>query len=192
VTALFYITTTMTKHRTIIGTMSTMGPLLLGLILLLSVSTAAAYQQPSPVRGRTATDTGNRREYLAGLLTTATTAALLTASAATVALLPVQPANAVLGSGACASGVGEGCGDRSDGNEYIRSLQEKSAVNKDMYMRVRASPYHTHESTGYCLHVIICQTESIVENKEWCTLATLSHIHFLFHSPYLFLYRNLL
>jgi hypothetical protein len=109
----------MTKHRTI-GTKSTMGPLLLCLILL--VSTAAAYQ-PSQPRGAAA---GNRREYLAGLVT-ATTAALASA----------QPANAVLGSGVCASGVGDGCGDRSDGNEYIRLLQEKSAVNKEFYIRVR-------------------------------------------------------
>jgi hypothetical protein len=120
----------MLKHHPI--GITTMGPLLIGLILL--VSTAAAYQpsqpqpqlQPQPQRGG-ATNT-NRREYLTGLVT-ATTVAFTTASA--------QPANAVLGAGACASGVGEGCGDRSDGNDYIRSLQEKSAVNKDKYERVR-------------------------------------------------------
>jgi hypothetical protein len=107
----------MTNHRTI-GT--TIGPLLLCLLFL---ACAAAYQ-PSHQ------GVGNRRDYLAGLLT-ATTAAWVTASA---------PANAVLGSGACASGVGEGCEDRSEGNAYIVSLQEKSAVNKDMYAQVRM--YH--------------------------------------------------
>jgi hypothetical protein len=118
----------MMEHRSI--GITTMGPLLLSLILL--ISTAAAYQQsqpqpqPQPQRGG-ATNT-NRREYLTGLVA-ATTAAFTTASA--------QPANAVLGAGACASGVGEGCGDRSGGNDYIRSLQEKSAVNKDKYERVR-------------------------------------------------------
>jgi hypothetical protein len=116
----------MTKHRSIGTTGITIGPLLLGLILL--ASTAAAYQPSQQQQQRVA---GNRREYLAGLLTATT------AVAWTTALSAPQPANAVLGSGVCASGVGEGCGDRSDGNEYIRSLQEKSAVNKDMYERVR-------------------------------------------------------
>jgi hypothetical protein len=107
-------------HRSI----GNMGPLLL---ILLLVSTAAAYQPSQPQQRATCND---RREYLAGLLT-----------ATTVALTTGQPANAVLGAGACASGVGEGCGDRSDGNDYIRSLQEKSAVNKDMYERVRNIQY---------------------------------------------------
>jgi hypothetical protein len=118
---------TMAKHRSIgITARNIMGPLMLGLILL--VSTAAAYQ-PSQrqQQHRGAFSTGNRREYLTGLLT-ATTAVVLTAS--------VQPSNAVLGTGECASGVGVGCGDRSEGNDYIRSLQEKSAVNKDMYEKV--------------------------------------------------------
>lgn len=127
----------MMQHR---SSGTSMGPLLL--IMILMVSTAVAYQpsqqqqqqhqqQQQQRRGLT----GNRREYLAGLLT-ATCAAAVTVS---TVLSPVQPANAVLGAGECASGVGEGCGDRSDGNDYIRSLQEKSAVNKDMYEKVRSS-----------------------------------------------------
>jgi len=43
---------------------------------------------------------------------------------------PLQ-ANAVLSSGFCAQGVGEGCEDRSEGNEFIKSLQEKSAANRE-------------------------------------------------------------
>ena len=127
----------MTKHCSSIGiTTGMIGPLLLMLILLVSGSTAAAYQPPQPHQQRGAATNNSRREYLAGLLTTvaATTVALTSIMA-----VPVQPANAVLGAGACASGVGEGCGDRSGGNDYIRSLQEKSAVNKDMYERVRTT-----------------------------------------------------
>jgi hypothetical protein len=38
----------------------------------------------------------------------------------------------------CASGVGEGCADLSEGNDLIRSLQEKSAANREKNERVRA------------------------------------------------------
>jgi hypothetical protein len=37
----------------------------------------------------------------------------------------------------CTQGTGEGCGNLSEGNAYIQSLQEKSAANKDKYARVR-------------------------------------------------------
>lgn len=46
-------------------------------------------------------------------------------------------ANAVISSKYCASGKGEGCNDLADGNEFIRSLQEKSAANAEVYARVR-------------------------------------------------------
>jgi hypothetical protein len=45
-------------------------------------------------------------------------------------------ANGVLSSKYCASGVGEGCTDLSEGNDLIRSLQEKSALNREKYARV--------------------------------------------------------
>ena len=48
-----------------------------------------------------------------------------------VAGAPLQNANAVLSSGSCAQGVGEGCEDRAEGNEYIKSLQQKSAANRE-------------------------------------------------------------
>lgn len=44
-------------------------------------------------------------------------------------------ANAVLSSGFCAQGVGEGCEDRSEGNSFIKSLQEKSAANREANTR---------------------------------------------------------
>lgn len=37
----------------------------------------------------------------------------------------------------CASGVGEGCAALSEGNDFIRSLQEKSAANRERNEKVR-------------------------------------------------------
>lgn len=56
------------------------------------------------------------------------------AFAAASSLAPL-PANAVLSSGSCAQGVGEGCEDRAEGNEFIKSLQEKSAANREANTR---------------------------------------------------------
>jgi hypothetical protein len=43
---------------------------------------------------------------------------------------------AVISSKACASGKGEGCDDLAEGNDFIRSLQQKSAANADIYAKV--------------------------------------------------------
>jgi len=43
----------------------------------------------------------------------------------------------ILQVGSCASGEGEGCADLSEGNEFIRSLQQKSAVKREFYAKVR-------------------------------------------------------
>jgi hypothetical protein len=52
--------------------------------------------------------------------------------------LSCQPGSAIASTSKyCASGVGEGCADLSEGNGLIKTLQEKSAVNKDVYARVR-------------------------------------------------------
>jgi sensor histidine kinase YesM len=48
-----------------------------------------------------------------------------------------SPAEAVISSKYCSAGVGEGCGDLSEGNELIRMLQEKSAMNRERYQQVR-------------------------------------------------------
>lgn len=48
---------------------------------------------------------------------------------------------AVLSSGFCAQGVGEGCDDRSEGNEFIKSLQEKSAANREANTREALNAY---------------------------------------------------
>lgn len=45
-------------------------------------------------------------------------------------------ANALISSKYCASGKGEGCNDLAEGNEFIRSLQEKSAAKAETYAAV--------------------------------------------------------
>ena len=59
----------------------------------------------------------------------------VTAAVAAVQVAP--PAQAVLSSKYCASGMGEGCGDLAEGNEFIRALQEKSAANRERNEKVR-------------------------------------------------------
>ena len=54
---------------------------------------------------------------------------------ATASCLAPPQANAVLSSGFCAQGMGEGCEDRAEGNEFIKSLQEKSAANREANTR---------------------------------------------------------
>lgn len=55
---------------------------------------------------------------------------------ASVYLASATPANAVLSSKYCASGTGDGCADLAEGNEFIKSLQQKSAANKDKNEKV--------------------------------------------------------
>lgn len=59
------------------------------------------------------------------------------ASGAAAATLCPRSAQALLSSKYCASGVGEGCTDLADGNDLIRSLQEKSATNRERNEKVR-------------------------------------------------------
>lgn len=42
---------------------------------------------------------------------------------------------ALIQSGPCASGLGDGCDSLSDGNEYIKSLQRRSAEKRDVYAK---------------------------------------------------------
>lgn len=44
-------------------------------------------------------------------------------------------------SGKCAYGVGEGCDDLSDGNEFIKELQRKSAQSKEVAQKEYLSAY---------------------------------------------------
>ncbi|GAX10085.1 hypothetical protein FisN_2Lh354 [Fistulifera solaris] len=53
-----------------------------------------------------------------------------------------SPAEAVISSKYCSAGVGEGCGDLSEGNELIRSLQEKSAMNRERYQQEALDAYY--------------------------------------------------
>ena len=65
----------------------------------------------------------NRRDIL-----TRSLSAIVTTS---IAFIPNASNAAVLQSGSCASGEGEACDQLADGNEFIRSLQKKSAENRE-------------------------------------------------------------
>lgn len=56
---------------------------------------------------------------------------------ALVGAFVASPAEAVISSKYCSAGVGDGCGELNEGNELIRSLQEKSAINRERYQQVR-------------------------------------------------------
>jgi hypothetical protein len=49
---------------------------------------------------------------------------------------------AVVWSKACASGRGDGCDDLAEGNEFIRSLQQKSAAKADFYAKEARDAYY--------------------------------------------------
>mmetsp|Transcript_3945 Transcript_3945/g.5199 ORF Transcript_3945/g.5199 Transcript_3945/m.5199 type:complete len:174 (-) Transcript_3945:81-602(-) len=76
---------------------------------------------------------GTRRSFLSKSLVAATII---------IAQQEPQPAQAVVGAAPCASGVGAGCDDLSEGNDFIRELQEKSAVNKDRNEKEARDAYY--------------------------------------------------
>lgn len=49
---------------------------------------------------------------------------------------------AVLQSKPCALGEGDGCADIAEGNEFIKSLQEKSSAKKDVYIKEALDAYN--------------------------------------------------
>jgi hypothetical protein len=51
-------------------------------------------------------------------------------------LLAPYPSDAIISSKYCAGGVGDDCDELSQGNSYIKSLQEKSAMNRDSNLKV--------------------------------------------------------
>ena len=57
-------------------------------------------------------------------------------AAASLLLVPSAPANAVLRSKGCYQGEGEGCAELADENALIKSLQEKSALNREKNEKV--------------------------------------------------------
>jgi hypothetical protein len=63
-------------------------------------------------------------------------------SAATLLDFNPRESQAVISSKPCAMGVGEGCDDLAGGNEFIRSLQEKSASNKDAIQQEARNAYY--------------------------------------------------
>jgi hypothetical protein len=58
-------------------------------------------------------------------------------AASTVLASGPQEARAVISSKYCAYGTGDGCEDLSEGNEFIKVLQAKSAANKETIQLVR-------------------------------------------------------
>ena len=63
-------------------------------------------------------------------------ALLQAVAAASLFLAPTAPANAVLRSKGCYQGEGEGCAELAEENALIKSLQEKSAANRERNEKV--------------------------------------------------------
>jgi hypothetical protein len=104
------------------------------LSLLLSAGAIAAYSTPPSTTTNNKNALSSRRDWMNGLVAGAATGA--------VALLSnPQPAKAIISSKYCAYGTGDGCEDLVEGNEYIRQLQAKSAVNKESIILVRSCLY---------------------------------------------------
>jgi hypothetical protein len=72
-----------------------------------------------------------RRSWLSSMML-GTSAILLLSPAVSSA----ESSANVISSKYCASGVGDGCDDLSEGNAFIKQLQETSAKNKDRYAKV--------------------------------------------------------
>ena len=102
-------------------------------------------------------------------------------AAAGVSALGPRPADAVISSKYCASGVGEGCTDLSEGNDLIRSLQEKSATNRER-----------NEKAGSVQRTLFDQLLAEHRNLEASNL-TIKHYTFFFitGSPRCVLYEEL-
>ena len=138
-------TTTTTTTTT---TMTTMYRRIL-ITIALTASLATAFHATPPQVGTaalTVIPTSNerscyccctRRSILQQALTVATSAISITAATASTA----NPAYAdvIRSPGKCANGEGEGCDSLADNNELIRSLQKKSAENRESNQRVGAS-----------------------------------------------------
>lgn len=109
-------------------------PYLFVVVALLLATQCFSYQSPSIGRPSSSSSSSanhnvNRRDVFRSAFFVVATS---------TSLLPVEnAAAAVISSKYCASGVGEGCQDLSDGNELIKSLQEKSAANKEKNEQVR-------------------------------------------------------
>jgi hypothetical protein len=71
----------------------------------------------------------SRRDWMNGLV--------VVAGAVTASVNVPETANAVISSKYCAYGTGDGCDDLAEGNEFIRELQARSAVNKEAIQLVR-------------------------------------------------------
>jgi hypothetical protein len=91
-----------------------------------SILVVEGYHQPSSPREPLGRREALRRAYLC--FGSASTTAFVTVS---------TPADAVISSKGCYSGEGEGCAELAEENALIKSLQEKSAANKERNTNVR-------------------------------------------------------
>jgi hypothetical protein len=100
------------------------------LCLLIAVATSVLTYSPQqkqynkPQRSKQQEEIQRRVFFTKALVSTS---AVLT----TKALLPKEPANAVISGKYCAYGEGDGCADLAEGNEFILELQRKSSANKE-------------------------------------------------------------
>lgn len=100
------------------------------------VSQTVSYQQHQAKRiFQNESSLQYRRDFISRLTRVAVTAAVAGGTAAKPAL---AAPTAVLSSQYCASGVGAGCEELSEGNELIKSLQAKSAANRESNAKVSA------------------------------------------------------
>jgi len=85
---------------------------------------------------RTESYSVDRRQFTQSLLSGSV-------SMATMATMIVpESAQAIISSKYCAYGTGEGCDDLAEGNEYIKQLQAKSALNKEAIQQETRNAYY--------------------------------------------------
>lgn len=63
-------------------------------------------------------------------------------SVAVISTIVPESAQAVISSKYCAYGTGDGCDDLAEGNEYIKQLQARSAVNKEAIQQEARNAYY--------------------------------------------------
>ena len=116
------------------------------IILALTSSSSNAFHANAPQTGGTAAAivpganeadyccNNRRRSILQDSCCKITTCAIM--SITTTSNPAIADANVIRSPGKCANGIGEGCDSLADNNELIRSLQKKSAANRESNQRV--------------------------------------------------------
>ena len=120
-------------------------PLLLLIILAIAASLVVAFQLNSPQKivddiSTTKDVEWTRRGMLLQQGTNFLGFLVAAGATASIPIAAVYPANAmdvIRSPGKCANGEGDACATLADNNELIRSLQKKSAENREANQRVR-------------------------------------------------------